>query len=81
MGRFNLDIFDAVFLFYKNYLYTILEATGFIYYLQLTSTTCSFAFYKNLLLVTFFSYPIFFIKTTSVSAIIFGIKFVIFIAF
>jgi len=81
MGRFNLDLFDSVFLLYKVYLYPTLEALGIVHYTQLTFTLPPFYLYKALLTLTLFSYPVFFIKTTSLSAIIFGFKFVMFIAF
>jgi NADH:ubiquinone oxidoreductase subunit H len=81
MGRFNLDICDSIFIFYKIYICPILEIAGLLYYVELTSTTFSYFSYKSLTVVLLLSYPTFFIKTTSIYSIIFGIKFVIFIAF
>lgn len=81
MGRFNLDICDSIFIFYKIYICPILEMAGLLYYAELLPTTFSFFSYKSLTVLLLLTYPIFFIKTTSLYSIIFGIKFVIFIAF
>ena len=81
MGRFNLDLFDSTFYLYKVYLYPTLEILGLPQYVQSTVTLPTFIFYKTLTMGLLFSYPIFFVKTTSLASIIFGLKFIMFIIF
>lgn len=81
MGRFNLDLFDSTFYLYKIYIYPTLEILGLSQYVQSVVTLPTFIFYKTLTVSLLFSYPIFFVKTTSVASIIFGLKFIMFIVF
>lgn len=81
MGRFNLDLFDSTFYLYKIYIYPALEILGLSQYVQSVVTLPTFIFYKTLTVSLLFSYPIFFVKTTSVASIIFGLKFIMFIVF
>ena len=66
MGRFNLDLFDSTFYLYKIYIYPALEILGLSQYVQSVVTLPTFIFYKTLTVSLLFSYPIFFVKTTSV---------------
>lgn len=81
MGRFNLDLFDSTVYLYKIYIYPTLEILGVLQYLQSAITLCTYLLYKTLTISLLFSYPIFFVKTTSFASIVFGLKFILFIVF